>query len=153
MERMEAGRTAPRFNLKDQHGNSVKLSDFSGRKLFVFFYPKANTSGWATQASNVRDVQNELSKNNIAILGISPDAPDTQKKFSDKQNLGYPLLSDPDHKTADAFGAWGEKKLYGKTYMGIIRSSFLIDEKGKILHAWYKISPKNTVPELMKVLS
>ena len=85
-------------------------------------------------------------------MGISPDAPEAQKKFSDKLNLSYPLLSDPDHKVADAFGVWGEKKLYGKTYMGIIRSSFLIDEKRKIQHVWYKISPKNTVPELMKVL-
>jgi peroxiredoxin Q/BCP len=86
------------------------------------------------------------------VLGISPDAPEAQKKFSDKQNLNYPLLSDPNHEVADAFGVWGEKKLYGKPYMGIVRSSFLIDEEGKIQHAWYKISPKNTVPELMKVL-
>jgi peroxiredoxin Q/BCP len=100
----------------------------------------------------VRDALKELSKRNIAVVGISPDQPETQKKFDDKHNLGFSLLSDPDHKIAEAYGVWGEKKMYGKTFMGIIRSSFLIDEKGKILNAWYKISPKNTVPELMKVL-
>jgi peroxiredoxin Q/BCP len=100
----------------------------------------------------VRDALKELSKINIAVVGISPDQPETQKKFDDKHNLGFSLLSDPDHKIAEAYGVWGEKKMYGKTFMGIIRSSFLIDEKGKILNAWYKISPKNTVQELMKVL-
>jgi peroxiredoxin Q/BCP len=100
----------------------------------------------------VRDALKELSKRNIAVVGISPDQPETQKKFDDKHNLGFSLLSDPDHKIAEAYGVWGEKKMYGNTFMGIIRSSFLIDEKGKILNAWYKISPKNTVPELMKVL-
>ena len=100
----------------------------------------------------MRDALKELSKINIAVVGISPDQPETQKKFDDKNNLGFSLLSDPDHKIAEAYGVWGEKKMYGNTFMGIIRSSFLIDEKGKILNAWYKISPKNTVPELMKVL-
>lgn len=100
----------------------------------------------------MRDALKELSKRNIAVVGISPDQPETQKKFDDKHNLGFSLLSDPDHKIAEAYGVWGEKKMYGNTFMGIIRSSFLIDEKGKILNAWYKISPKNTVPELMKVL-
>ena len=88
----------------------------------------------------------------MAVIGISPDTPETQKKFDDKHNLGFNLLSDSDHKIAEAFGVWGEKKMYGKTFMGIIRSSFLIDENGKVESAWYKISPKNTVPELMKVL-
>jgi peroxiredoxin Q/BCP len=86
------------------------------------------------------------------VVGISPDQPETQKKFDEKHNLGFLLLSDPDHKIAEAYGVWGEKKMYGKTFMGIIRSSFFVDEKGNILNAWYKISPKNTIPELMKVL-
>jgi len=89
---------------------------------------------------------------NIAIVGISPDKPETQKKFDDKHNLSFSLLSDQDHRIAEAYGVWGEKKMYGKTFMGIIRSSFLIDENGNIENAWYKISPKNTIPELMKVL-
>jgi peroxiredoxin Q/BCP len=87
------------------------------------------------------------------VVGVSPDAPETQKKFDGKNNLGFKLLSDPDHKVAEAYGVWGEKKMYGKTFMGIIRSSFLIDGNGNIENAWYKISPKNTVPELMKVLA
>ena len=143
---------APNFNLKDQNGQHVRLSDFIGKKLFLYFYPKANTSGWATQAKNVRDVLEKLRGRNIAVIGISPDKPETQKKFDDKHNLGFSLLSDPDHKVAQAYGVWGEKKMYGKTFMGIIRSSFLIDEIGNIENAWYKISPKNTIPELMKVL-
>ena len=100
----------------------------------------------------MRDALEELKGKNIVVIGISPDTPETQKKFDDKNNLGFSLLSDPDHKIAEAFGVWGEKKMYGKTFMGIIRSSFLIDEKGNIENAWYKISPQNTVPELMKVL-
>ena len=100
----------------------------------------------------MRDAQKDLKGRNIAVIGISPDTPETQKKFDDKYNLGFSLLSDPDHKIAEAFGVWGKKKMYGKTFMGIIRSSFLIDENGNIENAWYKISPKDTVPELMKVL-
>lgn len=100
----------------------------------------------------MRDALTELEKRNIAVIGISPDSPSTQKKFDDKYHLGFPLLSDPDHKAAEAYGVWGEKKMYGKSFMGIVRSSFLIDENGFIKAAWYKISPKNTVSALMKVL-
>ena len=100
----------------------------------------------------MRDALERLEDKNIAVIGISPDTPETQKKFDEKHNLGFSLLSDQDHKIAEAFGVWGEKKMYGKTFMGIIRSSFLIDENGNIENTWYKISPKNTVPELMKVL-
>ena len=100
----------------------------------------------------MRDALKELKEKNIAVIGISPDKPETQKKFDDKHNLGFSLLSDPDHKIAEAYGIWGEKKMYGKTLMGIIRSSFLISENGNIENAWYKISPKNTIPELMKVI-
>lgn len=100
----------------------------------------------------MRDALEGLGDKNIAVLGISPDTPETQKKFDDKHHLGFTLLSDSDHKVAEAYGVWGEKKMYGKTFMGIVRSSFLIGDNGKIEHAWYKISPKNTVPELMKVL-
>jgi thioredoxin-dependent peroxiredoxin len=100
----------------------------------------------------VRDALEELGDKNIAVLGMSPDTPETQKKFDDKHHLGFTLLSDSDHEVAEAYGVWGEKKMYGKTFIGIIRSSFLIGENGKIENVWYKISPKNTVPELMKVL-
>ena len=100
----------------------------------------------------MRDALEEIESKNITVIGISPDTPEKQKKFDDKHNLGFNLLSDPDHKVAEAYGVWGEKKMYGKPFMGIIRSSFLIDENGKVENAWYNISPKNTVPELMKVL-
>ena len=100
----------------------------------------------------MRDALEKLKGKNIAVIGISPDTPQTQKKFDEKHNLGFSLLSDPDHKIAEAYGVWGEKKMYGKSFMGIIRSSFLIDENGNIENAWYKISPQNTVPELMKFL-
>jgi len=100
----------------------------------------------------VRDVQQRLKARDIAIIGISPDTPETQKKFDDKHKLGFTLLCDTDHKVAAAYGVWGEKTMYGKTFMGIIRSSFLINENGNIENVWYKISPQNTVPELMKVL-
>ena len=101
----------------------------------------------------MRDVLKKLNSKNIAVVGISPDTPEVQKKFDDKHNLNFNLLSDRDNKVAKAYGVWGEKKMYGKTFMGIIRSSFLIDEDGNVENAWYKISPKNTVPELMKVLN
>ena len=101
----------------------------------------------------MRDTLSELEKANVAAVGISPDTPPTQKKFDQKHNLGFPLLSDPDHRIAEAFGVWGEKKMYGKAFMGIVRSSFLIDENATVRHTWYKISPKNTVPELLKALA
>ena len=152
MKTLHSKDKAPHFDLKDQNGRNVRLSDFSGKKTFLYFFPKANTSGWTTQSKNVRDALEELKGKNIVVIGISPDTPETQKKFDEKHDLGFPLLSDPDHKVAKAYGVWGEKKMYGKTFMGIIRSSFLIDENGSIEHAWYKISPNNTVPELLSVL-
>ena len=100
----------------------------------------------------MRDALNDLDKLNVTAVGISPDKPEQQKKFDDKHRLGFPLLSDADHEVAESYGVWGEKSMYGKKFMGIIRSSFLIDEKGKIVKTWYKISPKKTVPELMNAL-
>jgi peroxiredoxin Q/BCP len=101
----------------------------------------------------VRDALGDFAAKGVAALGISPDGPDQQLKFDSKHGLGFPLLSDPDHRVAEAYGVWGEKKMYGKTSMGIIRSSFLIDEAGRILRVWYKVSPKNTVPEAMSALN
>ena len=152
MATLKKGDQAPSFHLVDQNGKEVKLSDFKGKKVLVYFYPKANTSGCTKQACSVRDARSELQGLGITALGISADAVDTQKKFDKKHSLSFPLLSDPDHKVAEMYGAWGEKKMYGKSFMGIVRSSFLIDEAGKILGAWYKIKPENTVPEATKVL-
>ena len=150
MAKLEIGDKAPAIGLKDQHGDTVRLSSFKGRKVLVFFYPKANTPGCTTQACGLRDVVGQVG--DTAIIGISPDTPDKQASFDEKYSLGYPLLADTEHHVADAYGVWGEKKLYGKAYMGIIRSAFLIDEKGKIEQAWYKISPKDTPVKLLKAL-
>lgn len=152
MAKLTAGDKAPGFEAGDQDGVTRRLADHRGKRLFVFFYPKASTSGCTVQAKAVRDALPELEKRGVAVVGISPDAQKQQKKFDDRHSLGFPLLCDTGHQIAEAYGVWGEKKMYGKTYMGIVRSSFLIDEKGRIAAAWYKISPKNTVPELMKVL-
>jgi len=152
MAQLKPGDMAPNFDLDDQNGKNVKLSDFKGRKLLLYFYPKANTPGCTTQSCSVRDASNDFSALGTAAVGISPDIPQQQKKFDEKYGLGFPLLSDADHAVADAYGVWGEKSMYGKKYEGIIRSSFLIDEDGKILQAWYKVSPKDTVPKAREAL-
>lgn len=153
MPQLVPGDAAPTFSLMDQHGNTVTLSDFRGRKLLVYFYPKANTPGCTTQSCNVRDAKSDFVSLGTAVIGVSPDSPSAQKKFDDKYTLGFPLLADTDHAMAEAFGVWGEKSMYGKKYMGIIRSAFLIDERGRILGAWYKVSPADTVPEARTLLA
>jgi peroxiredoxin Q/BCP len=150
MAQLSPGDKAPAFHLADQSGTKVRLSAFKGEKVLVFFYPKANTPGCTTQACGLRDVAGDIG--GTKILGISPDMPDKQASFDDKYGLGYPLLSDPEHATAEAYGVWGQKKLYGREFMGIIRSAFLIDEKGKVEQAWYKISPKDTPKNLLAAL-
>lgn len=152
MAKLKPGDKAPNFRLKDQDGETVKLSDFRGRRLLVYFYPKADTPGCTVQSCAVRDSAKDLAGLGVDALGISPDPPEKQKKFDEKFGLGFPLLSDPEHAVAEAYGAWGEKSMYGRKYMGIIRSAFLIDEKGKIAEAWHKVSPKATVPNVQKVL-
>jgi peroxiredoxin Q/BCP len=146
----EPGDRAPAFTLPDQHGNKVALTSFKGRKVFVYFYPKADTSGCTTQACGLRDARPDLG--DTVVLGVSPDPPADQAAFDDKFGLGFPLLSDPKHMVADKYGAWGEKSMYGRTYEGVIRSAFLIDEKGRIAQAWPKISPKDTPKKLLKAL-
>ena len=150
MAQLEVGDKAPAISLEDQHGDTVKLSSFKGRRVMVFFYPKANTPGCTTQACALRDVADKVG--DTAIIGISPDTPARQANFDEKYSLGYPLLADVEHTVAEAYGVWGEKKNYGRTYMGIIRSAFLIDARGKLQEVWYKISPKDTPTRLLKAL-
>ena len=147
---LSAGDRAPAFNLADQHGNKVRLSSFKGRKVLVYFYPKADTPGCTTQSCGLRDVADDIG--DTVIVGISPDQPEKLARFDEKYSLGFTLLSDPEHEIAEKYGAWGEKSMYGKKYMGIVRSAFLIDEKGKVAEAWPKISPKDTPIKLVKAL-
>lgn len=149
MAHLRSGDPAPPFELQDQHGNTVRLQDFRGRKLLVYFYPRASTPGCTIQSCRVRDARPEMSRAGIDAVGISPDAPKSQSTFDRRFSLGFPLLADTDHRVAEAYGAWGEKSFLGRKSMGIIRSSFLIDENGRIVDAWYKVSPKDTVPRAM----
>src|SRR5438874_13779928 len=134
---IEPGQPAPDFELPDQDGNPVRLRDLRGRRVVLYFYPKADTPGCTTQACGLRDAAPDLG--GTVVLGISPDKPSAQARFDAKYSLGFPLLSDPDHAVAEAYGAWGEKKNYGRTYMGIIRSAFLVDEQGNLSDTWYKV--------------
>jgi len=151
-EQLKPGDSCPDFELKDQNGKVHQLSDYSGSPLLIYFYPKALTPGCTTQSCAVRDAQEDFKGLNCASLGVSPDDEKLQKKFEEKHGLNFPLLCDEEHRMAEAFGVWGEKKMYGKSYMGIIRSSFLIDGAGKIVEAWYKVKPGDTVPNAMKAL-
>jgi len=150
MTQLRPGDAAPEFDLPDQSSARVRLSGFKGRRLLVYFYPRANTSGCTTQSCGLRDVAADVG--DTAIVGISPDAPSKQARFDAKYSLGFPLLADEDHAVAESYGVWGERSLYGKKYMGIHRSAFLIDEKGAIAQAWYKVSPKDTVTNLLSAL-
>jgi thioredoxin-dependent peroxiredoxin len=147
---LNPGDSAPPFALTDQHGDTVTLASFTGRKVLVFFYPRADTPGCTTQACGLRDVAGRLGS--TAVVGISTDPPAKQLKWDVKHGLGFPLLADVDHTVAEAFGVWVEKTLYGKKSMGVLRSAFLIDEQGRIEHAWYKISPADTPTNLLAAL-
>ena len=152
MARLKPGDATPEFQLPDQHGQTVRLADFGGGKLLIYFYPKADTPGCTRQACSIRDAREELRDLGLTVVGISPDQPARQQKFDDKYNLSFPLLADPDHRVAEAYGVWGEKTSYGKKSLGIIRSSFLIDAAGKIVGAWYGVKPEDTVPKAQKAL-
>lgn len=152
MTTLETGDAAPPFALRDQHGETVSLDDFRGRKLLVYFYPEADTPGCTTQSCDVRDHRAELADLGVDVVGISPDEPDKQLAFDEKFSLGFPLLADTDHAVAEAWGTWGEKKLYGKSYIGITRSSFLIDEEGRVQQAWYRVKADQTVPKARQAL-
>jgi thioredoxin-dependent peroxiredoxin len=150
--RLEPGSEAPSFTLEDQHGGKVSLGDFRGRRVLLYFYPKADTSGCTAQSCSVRDAREELKELSVDVVGISPDPPDRQRRFDEKYELGFPLLADTDHAVAEAYGVWGERSFAGKRYMGILRSSFLIDEEGRIAEAWYGVKPDQTVPKAREAI-
>ena len=135
---LKQGEKAPHFSLLNQHNETVSLADFSGKKVLVYFYPKALTPGCTTQACGLRDIKAELDALNTVVLGISPDAPKKLANFEEKKALNFTLLSDEDHQVAEQFGVWGEKKFMGRVYDGVHRISFLVDENGVIEHVFDK---------------
>ena len=147
---LKTGDKAPALSLLDQNSKKVSLKDFANKKILLYFYPKADTPGCTVQSCLLRDIRKDIGK--TAIIGVSPDEPAKQLKFDKKFDLGFTLLADTEHKVAKAYKVWKKKSMYGREYLGIERSAFLIDEKGKILHAWYKISPKDTPTNLLEAL-
>ena len=152
MVQLKKGDTAPGFTLKDQDGRETSLNDYRGRKVLVYFYPKADTPGCTKQSCSVGEAQPDFDKLNVAALGISPDKPAAQKRFDEKYKLGFPLLCDTEHVVAAAYGVWKEKVNFGVKALGMVRSSFLIDENGAIVEAWYKVKPQDTVPLALEAL-
>ena len=151
--RLAQGDKAPAFSLSDADGKTVKLADFKGRKVIVYFYPAASTPGCTTQACDFRDSLAQLDDAGLDVVGISPDKPEKLAKFRDAEGLTFPLLSDPDKKVLSAWGAFGEKKMYGKTVQGVIRSTFVVDEKGDIEVAQYNVKATGHVAKLRRDLS
>jgi peroxiredoxin Q/BCP len=152
MPELKVGQAAPDFELPSDSGRKVKLSDFRGKRVIVYFYPKDDTPGCTTQACGFRDAYPQIEEQNAVVLGISPDGVESHVKFKTKFNLPFILLADEDHAVAEAYGAWGEKSTYGKKYMGILRSHFVVDEKGKLVDAQVKVSPADSVERAMNVI-
>ena len=150
--RLEPGDEAPDFTLPDADGKQVSLSSLRGQQVIVYFYPAAMTPGCTKEACDFRDSIQSLAAAGVTVLGISPDKPDRLAKFRDRDHLNFPLLSDPDHAVEQAYGAYGEKTLYGKTTVGVIRSTFLVDEQGKIARAYYNVKATGHVERLRKDL-
>src|SRR5919204_4975206 len=146
MSTPQEGSPAPTFALVDQHGDRVRLEDYRGRKLLVYFYPEADTPGCTVQSCDLRDHRQDLANLGLDVVGISPDAPPKQLAFDEKYHLGFPLLGDEDHAVAESWGTWVEKERNGRRYFGILRSSFLVDEEGRIERAWSPVTPEDTVP-------
>ncbi|ART22366.1 thioredoxin-dependent thiol peroxidase [Corynebacterium striatum] len=152
-KRLEIGDVAPSFTLSDDQGNSVSLSDFAGKRVLVYFYPRANTPGCTKEACDFRDSLDQLNGLDIAVVGISPDKPEALAKFRADHELNFPLLSDPEKETLTAYGAFGEKKNYGKVIQGVIRSTFLVEPDGTIGQAMYNVKATGHVARVMKGLS
>jgi peroxiredoxin Q/BCP len=149
---LEAGNEAPDFTLASDEGGEVTLSDLRGKKVVLYFYPKDDTPGCTVQACDFRDATPAFDKLDAIVLGVSPDSIDSHAKFRKKHGLTFPLLADVDHEVSEAYGVWKEKSMYGKKFMGIERSTFLIDERGTVAQAWRKVKPKGHAEMLEEVL-
>ena len=150
---VKEGTAAPAFKTTDGNGEPVNLKDFRGKKVVLYFYPKDDTPGCTKEACSFRDAFSKFKKQGITILGVSPDSEKSHQKFTAKYNLPFTLLADTDHSIADAYGVYGEKKFMGRTYMGIHRTTFLIDEKGKIKKVFEKVKPEDHADEVLGAFS
>ncbi|NRA45668.1 MAG: thioredoxin-dependent thiol peroxidase [Oligoflexales bacterium] len=150
---LEVGAKAPMFTLPDDKGNKFALKDYKGKKIILFFYPKDMTPGCTTEACDFRDNLSRLKRKKCVVLGVSKDSVARHEKFRDKYELNFPLLSDEEGKVCEKYDVWQEKKLYGKTFMGIVRTTYIIDEKGKISHAYEKVKVKGHVDQIIEDLS
>ncbi len=151
MTQLTAGMPAPQFEGRDQNGNTVKLSSFSGKKIVLYFYPKDNTPGCTAEACSLRDNHEELLKKGFVVLGVSPDSEKSHKGFAEKHSLPFPLIADPEKKILSAYGAYGEKVMYGKKVTGVIRTTFIINEKGVIEKVIKKVDTKEHAPQIFKL--
>jgi len=149
---LEQNDKAPEFTLQDQDGRTVSLSDFRGRKVVLYFYPKDDTSGCTAQACDLRDNIGTFEARDAVVLGVSPDPVDSHRKFADKYDLPFTLLADTDHAVAEAYGVWKEKSMYGKTYWGNERTTFVIDEDGRIAKVLPKVKPAEHVAQVLEVI-
>jgi peroxiredoxin Q/BCP len=153
MARLEAGQPAPDFSLQADDGSTVSLSGLAGQTVALYFYPKDNTSGCTAQACEFRDMQADYDAAGIRIIGVSPDPLTSHTRFRDKHGLPFMLLSDPDHAAAEAYGVWVQKSMYGKTYMGVERSTFVIGPDGTLQQALYKVKPKGHAASLLQLVA
>ena len=153
MTALEEGQMAPEFTAKDQEGNTVSLADFAGKTVVLYFYPKDDTPGCTAEACDFRDNYQGLSAKDIVVLGVSVDDEKSHKKFIAKHNLPFTLLADTDKQIVEAYGVWGEKNMYGKTYMGTNRKTFIIDKEGKIAHIISKVDTKNSTAQVLELLN
>src|SRR3954468_6074905 len=149
---LEEGTQAPEFTLPDQDGNDLSLSGLAGNTVVLYFYPKADTPGCTTQACGIRDHATEYDQAGVTVLGVSPDPVKAVKRFHDKQGLNFTLLADEDHAVAEAYGVWAEKSMYGRTYWGNQRATFIIDEEGVVSHVIPKAAPKTHDDEVLAAL-
>jgi thioredoxin-dependent peroxiredoxin len=149
---VQPGDLAPDFTLPSDGGGDVTLSSFRGRTVILYFYPKDDTSGCTTQACDLRDSLPRIEERGAVVLGVSPDSVRSHEKFKSKYDLNFPLLADEDHAVAEAFGVWVEKSMYGRTYMGIERSTFVIDPEGRVAEAWRKVTPKGHADRVLEAL-